>query len=212
LIVARCRLERNELMFRKNKLTMLVAWSALAALPAFSQEEACRQEVSGQALGSFVKETTQEGIQQKATNTGGALAGYRYFFGRHDGVEASYAYSLKTQTYNTTDGWLGVKAYSNPATAAYVWKQPFNRWSFFTLAGTSAIIFDPRNTHGLGYQGRPADQYGAGIDADITGHLFVRAQYRGLVYNSPTYDLPVLAGPDRITHRFEPSVGFGWRF
>jgi len=40
----------------------------------------------------------------------------------------------------------------------------------------------------------------------------MRAEYRGFVYNSPTYDLPGLAGLDRVTHRAEPSVGFGYRF
>jgi hypothetical protein len=40
----------------------------------------------------------------------------------------------------------------------------------------------------------------------------VRAEYRGLIYNSPTYDLTALAGMDRVTQRFEPSVGLGWRF
>ena len=199
-------------MFRRNTLAVLFAWSALAALPAFSQEEFYRQEVSGQAFGSFVKETTQDGIKQKATNSGGALASYRYFFDRHNGIEANYGYSLNTQTYKSAGGAFGVKSYSNEATAAYVWRQPFRRWSFFALAGTGAIIFDAKDMHGVGYQARPVGVYGGGIDADITSHLFVRAQYRGLIYNSPTYDLPALAGMDRVTHRFEPSVGIGWRF
>jgi len=199
-------------MFRRNTLAILFAWSALAALPAFSQEEFYRQEVSGQAFGSFVKDTTQDSIKQKATDSGGALASYRYFFNKHNGIEANYGYSLNTQIYSGAGAALDVKSYSNEATAAYVYRLPFNRWSLFALAGTGAIIFDARDMHGVGSQARPAGVYGAGIDADITSHLFVRAQYRGLVYNSPTYDLPALARMDRVTQRFEPSVGFGWRF
>ena len=199
-------------MFRRNTLAIVFAWSAFAALPAFSQEEFYRQEVSGQAFGSFVKETTQDGINQKATDSGGALASYRYFFNKNNGVEANYGYSLNTQIYGSVDAEVGVKSYSNEATAAYVFRLPFNRWSFFALAGTGAIVFDPKDMHGVGSQARPAGVYGAGIDADITSHLFVRAQYRGLIYNSPTYDLPVLARMDRVTQRFEPSVGLGWRF
>jgi hypothetical protein len=107
---------------------------------------------------------------------------------------------------------VGVKSYSNEATAAYVFRLPFNRWSFFALAGAGAIIFDAKDMHDVGYQARAVGVYGAGIDADITSHLLVRAQYRGLIHNSPTYDLPVLAGMDRVTQRFEPSVGLGWRF
>ena len=53
-----------------------------------------------------------------------------------------------------------------------------------------------------------------GLIAHISGthHVFVRAEYRGLVYNSPTYDLAGLDGVDRTTHRAEPSVGFGYRW
>jgi opacity protein-like surface antigen len=199
-------------MFRRNTWAILFAASTFAALPAFSQQEFYRQEVSGQAFGSFVKDTTQDGIKQRATDSGGGLASYRYFFNKNNGVEANYGYSLNTQIYDTARSVVGVKGYSNEATAAYVYRVPFNRWSLFALAGTGAIIFDAKDMHGVGSQARAAGVYGAGIDAAITSHLFVRAQYRGLIYNSPTYDLPVLAGMDRVTHRFEPSVGFGWRF
>jgi hypothetical protein len=40
----------------------------------------------------------------------------------------------------------------------------------------------------------------------------VRAEYRGFVYNTPTWKLQGLAGADRITHLAEPSIGFGYRF
>jgi len=199
-------------MFRRNTLAIVVACAAFAALPAFSQEDLNRQEVSGQVFGSIVKDTTQDGIKQKATDSGGALASYRYFFNKNNGVEANYGYSLNTQLYSGTGTAVGVKSYSNEATAAYVYRLPFNRWSFFALAGTGALIFNAKDMHGVGSQARAVGVYGAGIDAGLTSHLFVRAQYRGLIYNSPTYDLPVLTGMDRVTHRFEPSVGFGWRF
>src|SRR4029450_4775692 len=39
-----------------------------------------RHEVSGQALGSFVKKTTAEGIEHKATHSGGVLGSYRFYF------------------------------------------------------------------------------------------------------------------------------------
>ena len=87
-------------MFRRSTLAILFSWSAFAALPALSQDEVYRQEVSGQVFGSFVKETTQDGIKQKATDSGGGLASYRYFFDKHNGVEANYGYSLNTQIYS----------------------------------------------------------------------------------------------------------------
>ena len=54
--------------------------------------------------------------------------------------------------------------------------------------------------------------YGGGGDFNVTGRIFVRAEYRGLVYNSPTFDLAPAVGTDRATHRAEPSIGFGYRF
>src|SRR5260370_1363793 len=54
--------------------------------------------------------------------------------------------------------------------------------------------------------------YGGRADFNLSKHIFMRAQYRGFEYNSPTYDFAGLDGLDRTTHRAEPSVGFGYRF
>ena len=67
-------------------------------LPAFAQEYS-KQDVSVQALGSFVKSTWDKGIEQSASNTGGVLATYRYFFNKNNGVEANYAYTNNTERY-----------------------------------------------------------------------------------------------------------------
>jgi len=200
-------------MFQKKAFSILLAWSALAALPAFSQEEFYRQEISGQALGSFVKDTWQNGVKQSATDGGGVLASYRFLFDQHNAVEVNYGYSLNTQRYTSASSAFGVNSYSNEVTAAYVRRFPLTqRWTLFALAGTGAIVFDPKNTNGIDYQARAVALYGGGVDAAITTHLFVRAEYRGLIYNSPTYNLASLRGEDRVAHRFEPTVGFGWRF
>jgi opacity protein-like surface antigen len=53
---------------------------------------------------------------------------------------------------------------------------------------------------------------GAGADFNITHHVFMRAEYRGFVYNSPTWDLARSSGLERVTHRAEPFIGFGYRF
>jgi opacity protein-like surface antigen len=73
-------------------------------------------------------------------------------------------------------------------------------------------VFDPKDTPGIGSQTRAAFVYGGGADFTLSNHIFVRAEYRGLVYNSPTFDISGLGGLGRTTHRAEPSVGFGYRF
>jgi opacity protein-like surface antigen len=192
------------------------AWIAIiasTALPAFAQSEnPGKNEASVQAFGSFVKSTTNNGIENKATNSGGVLASYRYFFNTHHGVEANYGYALNTQSYGFNNGPFGVNTHSHEASAAYVFRMPMRNVTPFVLAGAGGLIFDPKDFAGASSQARAAFVYGGGADLNFGQHAFMRAEYRGFVYNSPTYDLPGLAGADRVTHRAEPSVGFGYRF
>lgn len=198
-------------MFRAISFSTILLGGALAALPAFSQE-ASRSEVSVQAIGSFVKSTTDNGIQQSATNSGGVLANYRFFFTNTSGVEVNYSYSLNTQTYGLPTGPLGVESYQHEFTAAYVYRHPLRRFTPFAEAGVGALVFDPKDFQAASTQSRAAFVYGAGADFNITKGLFLRAEYRGLVYDSPTFDLSETSGTDRVTHRAEPSIGFGYRF
>jgi opacity protein-like surface antigen len=200
-------------MFGKKLIVTWMVGIAVGAVPVFAQSENPeKNEVSVQAFGSFVKSTTANGIENKATNSGGVLGSYRYFFNAHNGVEANYGYSLNTQTYGSTSGLLGVKSYSHEVSAAYVFRMPMRKFTPFVLAGAGGLIFDPKDFVGANSQARAAFVYGGGADFNISHRVFVRAEYRGLVYNSPTYDLTGLSGADRITHRAEPSVGFGFRF
>ena len=134
-------------MFRKSLLTILVAGAASIALPAYAQtEEAGRQEVAVQALGSFVTSTTQNGIDNKATNSSGVLATYRYFFSKHHGVEANYGYTLNTQKYVSGEGLLGVNTNSHEVSGAYIFRMPLRNMTPFALAGAGALVFDPRTS------------------------------------------------------------------
>jgi opacity protein-like surface antigen len=196
-------------MFGKGFATL--AFSLLMmSLPAWAQEDYTRfkSEVTAQAIGSFVKTTTQNGVSQNADNTAGVVGSYRFYFDRHNGVEANYGYTQNTEKYGTT----GIETNSHEVSAAYVLRFPMKHWSPFVLAGAGGMIFDPKNFAGANNQARAAFLYGGGADFNLSDHLFVRAEYRGFVYNSPTYDLSSLNGLDRITHRAEPSVGIGWKF
>ncbi|HLK65224.1 MAG TPA: outer membrane beta-barrel protein [Bryobacteraceae bacterium] len=198
-------------MSKFNAFLTLFAATVVVTLPAYSQED-YRSEVTVQGIGSFTKETTQSGIKQDATNTGGILAGYRFYFTRHLGAEIDYGYTLNTQNYRFATGTTGIKSYSHETTGALVYRVPFKKVNLFALAGAGAIIFNPKDLRGIDYQARAAFVYGAGADYNLTHRLFLRAEYRGLVYNSPTYNIAGLVGTDRTTHRAEPSVGLGFRF
>src|SRR5690349_346666 len=113
MVRALYRAQRSNNMFAKKLLVASMLSIATMALPGFSQSEnPGKNEVSAQAFGSFVKSTTNNGIENKATNSGGVLGTYRYFFNTHNGVEANYGYSLNTQSYGLSSGLLGVKNYN----------------------------------------------------------------------------------------------------
>jgi outer membrane immunogenic protein len=199
-------------MFKKGSFATVVLLGAVAALPAFSQERGGGSEASVQVLGSFVKTTTDNGVQQGATNSGGVLASYRYFFNKNHGVEVNYGYSLNSQTFGLTSGVLGVKADQHEVTAAYVYRRPLRYLTPFVEAGVGGLVFNPSDVPGASTQARAAFVYGGGADFNVTKRVFVRAEYRGLVYTSPTFDLAPVLATDRVTHRAEPSIGFGYRF
>jgi len=199
-------------MFRKSLLTMMLAGVVSFALPVYAQSEEGRQEASVQALGSFVTSTTHDGVHNTATDSGGVLASYRFFFSKHHGIEASYGYARNTDSYSSAAGALGVKTNNHQISGAYVFRMPLGKISPFALAGVGALVFDPRDVTRASTQTRAGFIYGGGADFNLTHRVFVRAEYRGFVYNSPTYDLPALAHLDRMTHWAEPSIGFGYRF
>jgi len=200
-------------MSRKKSFFAVVGALCVFSMPAFSQEEApLRNEVTVQAFGSFLKSTNSNGVEQSANNSGGVLGSYRFFFNQYHGVEVDYGYSLNTQKYEFSSGSVGVNSYSHEVSAAYVFRHPFQRWTPFVLAGAGGLLFDPRDVSGVSTQARAAFVYGGGADVKLSTRIYVRAEYRGLVYNSPTYGLEALAGTDRVTHRAEPSIGFGYRF
>jgi len=198
-------------MFRPNTFTAILLGGVVAALPAFSQEGG-RSDATVQAFGSFVKTTTDNGVQQSATNSGGVLASYRFFFSNSQGVEVNYGYSLNTQSYGLAAGPLGVKSNQHEVTAAYVYRHALAHFTPFVEAGVGGLVFAPTDAPGASTQARAAFVYGGGADFNVTKRIFVRAEYRGLVYNSPTFDLAPALGADRVTHRAEPSIGFGYRF
>lgn len=127
-------------------------------------------------------------------------------------MEVDYGYSLNTQKYGFASGTVGVDSYSHEVSAAYVFRHPFKRLVPFVLAGAGGLLFDPKDLQGVSTQARAAFVYGGGSDFSLSRNIYLRAEYRGFVYNSATYDLSALAGTGRVTHRAEPSIGFGYRF
>ncbi|HYV61414.1 MAG TPA: hypothetical protein VE958_02000, partial [Bryobacteraceae bacterium] len=103
-------------MFGKKGVFALVLGASVLGLPAFAQSEEFKSDVAVQALGSFVKDTTDNGVTHSASNSGGVLGTYRYYFSRHNGVEFNYGYTLNSQRYALDGNLASTKAYSHEAT------------------------------------------------------------------------------------------------
>jgi outer membrane immunogenic protein len=198
-------------MFQSTSLAAVLAGAALFSIPAFSQEEG-RSEASVQFMGTFVKSTTNDGVRQSSTDSGGVLASYRFLFTRRHGLEVNYGYSRSTQSYDSGAGPRGASANQHEVTAAYVLRFPMHWVTPFVEAGVGGLVFSPRDVATSSTQSKAAFVYGGGADMAITHGVFVRAAYRGLVYSSPTFDDPANAGFARTTHQAEPSIGLGLRF
>lgn len=197
----------------------LIALSALAlafTLAGAAAEEP-RSEVSLEGTGFFTKDSNGNGISQDTTKTGGFLVGYRFHINRWHAVEANYGYSRNTQRYQTGLGLFAEQTNVHEATASYVLTIPTKKkFKPFLLAGGGALVFDPTNNAGgtvpgAVRQARAAAVYGGGVDYILTRRIALRAQYRGLIYKSPDFELSSLH-TDKITHTAQPSAGIVFRF
>ena len=82
-------------MSRNVVMSVLVV--LVLTLGATAQEQ--RSEIGLQGTGFFTKDSNGQGISQHATDTGGLLVSYRYWFNRWIATQADYGYNRITQQY-----------------------------------------------------------------------------------------------------------------
>jgi opacity protein-like surface antigen len=189
----------------------------LFALAAVAQEQ--RSEISVQGLGFFTSDSEGRGIRQEPTNAGGFLLGYRFHVNRWLAADANYGFSRNTQQYFAPAGDFRVQSDVHQATAGLVFRLPFPadvRMNPFLLAGGGVLAFNPTENAGgfvtgADTQTRGVFVYGGGADFPLGSHVALRAEYRGLVYNAPDFELDSL-NADTVTHTAQPSVGIVFRF
>ncbi len=180
--------------------------------------EDTRSDVSLEGTGFFTKESNNRGISQRATEAGGLLVGYRYHFSDWIAAEANYGYSRNTQSFFTNGGLSRNQSNNHEATAAVVVTPPVmgEKLKPFVLAGSGALVFDPTDrarvlVPGAQRQVKAAFLYGGGVDYDLAHHIALRAEYRGLVYKTPDFNIPAL-NADKVTHVAQPSAGIVIKF
>ena len=186
----------------------------LMSMAAVAQET--RSEISVQGTGFFTNDTQGNGVKDHATDTGGFLIGYRYNFNRWLAAEANYGYDRNTQAYFGSTP-ARVQSDIHQITGAAVVKLPgFARIQPDALAGGGALVFNPTGNAGNSFAGvseqtRGTFLYGVGADYVLAKHWSLRAEYRGLVYKAPSFNLAGL-DTDNWTHTAQPSAGIVFRF
>ncbi|MFN7943818.1 MAG: outer membrane beta-barrel protein [Blastocatellia bacterium] len=181
-------------------------------------QELPRNEVSVQGTGFVTRDSEQGGIRQHTTDSGGVLTSYRFHFNRWLAADGSYGYTRNTLQNFTSTGAFNIQANVHQTTGALVLTSPrtFFGFSPYALAGAGALTFNPTGkpggiVAGADRQTKATFVYGGGADINLTRHLAMRAEYRGLVYQRPDFGLATLKS-DATTHTAQPSVGFVIRF
>ena len=201
-------------MYKNRFFTATILFFLMGA--SFAQDR--KSEVSVQGTGFFTKDTDGPSIHQEGSTTGGMLTGYRYHINRWFAAEANYGYARNTQKYFTTAGLARVQANVHEITGAGVvtfptWREKFHA---FALAGGGGLVFDPTGNVGGTFPGATRETkgvflYGGGVDYDLTRRFAFRAEYRGLVYKAPSFNVASF-NADQITHVAQPSAGIVFRF
>lgn len=213
----------------KKRLLPVLGALCLFAASAFAQD--LRSEVSVQGTANFTKSTNDLFSPYSATRSGGFLAGYRYHLTPWFAVEGDYAYTRNTQNFfDPLTFGQGVQTNVHELTgAAVLTANGRGKVRPYFLAGGGEVLFRPTNTlsnsllgigNSLGFssnQSKPAFLYGGGVDFDLTRFMALRAEYRGLVFDAPGFQVPGLGflgglTTPGLTHLAQPSVGLVWRF
>lgn len=187
------------------------------SLAALAQEN--RQEISVQGTGFFSSGTSGNGTSYSATRTGGFLATYRYHLNHWISAEA-YGYDLNTQEYLVlSSSAFRIQSGIHQLTGSFVVNLPSraqSRLNPYLLAGGGALLFEPTGNQfnslsGAQSQTKGAFVYGGGVNYALRKNISFRAEYRGMVYQTPDFAFGGLT-TNAVTHTAVPSVGLSFRF
>lgn len=186
---------------------------------AFTQDYG-RFDVSVGAAAGLSKQSSGNSVTLDPTQGWGPLVSARMRFGNRSALEFDYSRILNTQKFEAPPFFYNFNTSVREYSGVYVFSLfKTEKWEPFLLGGAGALRFYPRITYLNGVQTiyssvnqtELAYVFGAGADYRAWKRVYVRAQYRGLVYKAPDFNLPNLFTG---AHGFlsEPSVGIAVRF
>ena len=154
-------------------------------------------QVGLQGNGFFTKSSSGSSVQQTTSESGGFLLNFRYNLTRWISADATYGRNRVTDRY-FTPGFSTVQATAHQFTGGFVAELPvFPKVRPYLMAEGGAILFDPTGSQTMSVAGAQTQAagtfvYGGGIDYSLFRYLALRAEYRGLVYDSPDFNIRAL--------------------
>src|SRR5215470_11770674 len=201
----------------KCMLKKFLLVSVLAVPCLCMAQESSKMDVSINVNGLFPSHSENNGLGQSASASGGVLASFRYSPSRFATFEFNYGHSRDTQYFSNAGVQSFVHTGVHEVTGAYVLNLPWHtpRLQPFALVGAGIMQFSPftagTSVSGAQCQTKPAVLWGAGVDYDVSRHLALRLQYRGLFYAGPDFKVVSLK-TDRWQPMAQPSFGIVYRF
>jgi opacity protein-like surface antigen len=186
------------------------------AIPALAQES--RQDISLSGSGIIPPFASGNTVQLHATVGYGGLVSYRYLLTPHGGLELNYQYNQNVQHFCCVFGSYNIHDRFQEISGAYVYSFNFKNLNPFIEGGAAGFIFSPiddakTDTYGISRNTNVGILYGAGIAYEISPSFDIRAEYRGLVMKTPTFNYP---GNDFRTNVYyniyDPVIGIAYHF
>lgn len=200
----------------KKSLLLFLFLLPLLAVTGYAQES--RQDISVSGSGLIPPFAAGNAVQLHATVGYGALISYRYDLTPHGALEVNYQYNQNEQHFTFPSGNYHIHDRFQEISGAYVYNFNYKHYNPFVEAGIAGFIFTPiddarTNTFNLGQNVNIGGMYGAGIAYEISPSFDIRAEYRGLVMKTPTFNF---TGNDFRTNVYyniyNPVIGVAYHF
>jgi len=200
----------------KKSLFVVFFLLPLMAAPMFAQES--RQDIS--VSGSMINAPYASGnaVQLHSTPGYGALVSYRYDLTPHSALELNYQYDQNQQRFAFPAGSYLVHDRIQEISGAYVRSFYFRNWNPFLEAGPAALMFSPiddakTTTFDISRNTNVGLMYGAGFAYEISPSFDIRAEYRGLVVKTPTFNYKNNDWRTNVYYNiYDPVIGIAYHF
>ncbi|MGC2160494.1 MAG: outer membrane beta-barrel protein [Silvibacterium sp.] len=198
-----------------KKSLLLLLLLPLVAVAGFAQESRQDVSVSGSAL--FPPYITGNGAHLHATVGEGALFSYRYLLTPSSGLELNYQYAQQVQHFTNGTNNNTIHNRFQEVSGAYVRSFVFRNFNPFLEAGIGGFIFTPIDdsktnlSQGVSENTNIGGIYGGGIAYEISPSFDIRAEYRGLIFKTPTFGIANFS-TGRYYNVSDPVIGIAYHF